>query len=327
MTPQQVATVTLRYAQFADQQFQAMNKSQYIKQLERSTERQLEEVAALKRHLKNPSSADRDAYETLRLMQKESQRDSDILKRHQADRLEFLRAALSLYAKIVASGESHDNLVLRFCAIWLDTELDDDTNIYIQKALKEIPSHKFVDLAYQLTARLRFSENNSEPFRNNIHALVTRICAQHPFHIIYQVLTLAAPAMKSSRRVSTMAGDRERAAFAILNQVRLSSKRREEIDQMEKFARTAISWAKEDSGRKGKDGNYTVIKDSPILTLQNMVIPVPTLTLPVDPTGAYKGLVALQRYNDRFALAGGIHRPKIMTCVGSDGSLNRELVG
>lgn len=326
ISTQQMAGVLLRYAQFADQHFQAMSQSEQIKQLKPHHARQMAEYEALYNHRTKTARDDPVVYEALRSLKQECQRDKERLRQHELDRLEFLRAALSMYAKIVTSTDSHDNLVLRFCALWLATETDNDSNTHIRKALKDIPSYKFVDLAYQLTARLYPSEDGASHFHANLYALVTRICAEHPFHMAYQVITLAAPAVRSSRRMSSNVGERERAAHTLLVQVKTTSGRSAEIEQLERFARCAIAWAKEDNGKRGKDGYYLPSKDSVILSLRDMLIPVPTASLPTDPSMAYKNIPRLRAYDPRFSVAGGIHHPKIMTCLGSDGREYRELV-
>ena len=326
ISAQQMASVLLRYAQFADQQFQTMSQSEQIKQLKPHHARQMAEYEALHHHRVKAARDDPIVYEALRSLKQECQRDKERLSKHESDRLEFLRTALAVYAKIIASTDSHDNLVLRFCALWLATETDNDTNIYIQKALKDIPSHKFVDLAYQLTARLHPAEDGASNFHINLYGLVTRICAEHPFHMAYQVITLAAPAVRSSRRMSSNVGERERAAHTLLAQVRATTGRSVEIDQLERFARCAIAWAREDNGKRGKDGYYVASKDSAILSLRDMLVPVPTASVPTDPTMVYRNIPRLRAYEPRFSVAGGIHHPKIMTCYGTDGREYRELV-
>jgi ataxia telangiectasia mutated family protein len=327
MTPQQLAGVTLRYAQFADQQFQVMSQSEQIRKLKihhaRLSKDQEDSVAYYHRKGKD----DHALMDNIRTIKQECLRNADQLQRHETDRLEFLCAALSMYAKVISSTDTHNNLVLRFCAIWLATESDDNTNLHIARSLKDIPSHKFVDLAYQLTARLQPNVEGSSRFHKNLYTLVTRICAEHPFHMAYQVLTLAAPmATKTSRRLSTNIGPRETAAYTLLTQVRTGSNRSAEIDQLERYTKVAISWAKEDNGKKGEDGRYVAAKSSAILTLKDMIIPVSTADLPVDPTMAYKGIPRLLGYETKYSIAGGIHHPKIMVCRSSDGRVHRELV-
>jgi ataxia telangiectasia mutated family protein len=327
MTPQQVAGVTLRYAQFADQQFQAMSDSEQIKRLKIYHSRMLKTNEDSLAYYHRKGKDDLNLRDNIRTIKQECLRNADQLQRHEKHRLEFLVAALTMYAKVISSTDTFDNLVLRFCAIWLSTEADSTTNLHIAKPLRDIPSHKFVDLAHQLTARLHPNTAEASQFHQNLYALVTRICAEHPFHMAYQVITLAAPvATKPNRRTSTNLSPREHAAHILLAQVKTATRRSLEIEQMERFSRAAISWAREDNGRKGEDGRYVAAKNSAILTLKDLNIPVATAELPVDPTMAYKGLPRILSYDAKFTIAGGIHHPKIMFCRSSDGRQHRELV-
>ena len=327
MSPQQVAGVTLRYAQFADQQFQAMSDSEQMKKLKIHHNRMMKVHEDSVAYYRGKGKDDPYLKDNIRTVKQECLRNADQLQRHEKHRLEFLVAALTMYAKVISSTDSYNNLVLRFCAIWLSTEADADTNLHIAKPLRDIPSHKFVELAHQLTARLQPNSAEASQFHRNLYSLVTRVCAEHPFHMAYQVITLAAPiAMKTSRRASTNLGPREHAAHNLLAQVKTATKRSLEIEQMERFSRAAISWAKEDNGKKGEDGRYTAAKNSAILTLKDMNIPVATAELSVDPTMAYKGIPRLMSYDAKFTIAGGIHHPKIMVCRSSEGHQHRELV-
>ena len=55
-------------------------------------------------------------------------------------------------------------------------------------------------------------------------------------------------------------------------------------------------------------------------------VQVPTLALPVDPTGAYKDIVFVRGFEAYYQLAGGINLPKIVFCKCSDGVVRRQLV-
>ncbi|WAR09126.1 ATM-like protein [Mya arenaria] len=55
-------------------------------------------------------------------------------------------------------------------------------------------------------------------------------------------------------------------------------------------------------------------------------VPVPTKDIMVKPSGDYSDVPYLVKFEPTFKLAGGINLPKIISCMGSDGSKNRQLV-
>ena len=332
MELQEIAEVTLRYAQFADQQYQLLSQSDRSKQLRDRHSRQTAELAALRKHQRSISSHDehKSLSAMIRSLQIDLARDKERLKVYDDDLTEYLQVALTMYIKVISSGDSYNKYVLRFCAIWLGTEEDDHINISIATKLRSVASHKFVELAYQLAARLQPNEEAHPGFQANLHSLVTRICEKHPFHMVYQILTLANPtaAQGSSRRVSSNAGPTQRGAHAVLSKVKDEAVARlVEINQMEEYAQVARQWAQDSTScQRGKGGDLMVPKNSAILSLRDRKIPVPTLTVPVDPSGRYDDIVTLKGYAGTFSLAGGISHPKIMRCEGSDGQTYRELV-
>ena len=59
---------------------------------------------------------------------------------------------------------------------------------------------------------------------------------------------------------------------------------------------------------------------------QLSAVALPTIYLPVDPTGNYSSIVFPMKYCPTYQLVGGIHLPKLVTCIGSDGREYRQLV-
>ena len=46
----------------------------------------------------------------------------------------------------------------------------------------------------------------------------------------------------------------------------------------------------------------------------------------VDPTGEYKDIVYIRKFEDTFTHCGGVNLPKVVTCVCSDGQRRRQLI-
>lgn len=55
-------------------------------------------------------------------------------------------------------------------------------------------------------------------------------------------------------------------------------------------------------------------------------VPVPTVTVPIRPDGAYGRVVGIQSFEPEFCLVGGLNAPKKMSCRGTDGILRPMLL-
>lgn len=75
--------------------------------------------------------------------------------------------------------------------------------------------------------------------------------------------------------------------------------------------------------------DYQIPLDTQLMTkVKNLPIPVSTVTLPLDQNCRYDDATFphIVRYQDTFRNAGGLNRPRIVRCLGSDGRWYKELV-
>lgn len=249
-----------------------------------------------------------------------------------------LEWAIRMYARSMTLSDKYDDSVHRLCALWLANSEDDKANTVVKPFVTSIPTHKFAFLASQLTARLD-AEDTRSVFQGTLTSVLGHLCEQHPFHIMYQVITLArttAPNSKpqaSSARSSKPRGlsGREHAAFNLLTRTKALASRAVQIGQMELFENASVSWCEHKQDR-GRTREYQVPVNAAIAGLRDLCIPVPTQHIPFDLTLKYDYSgpghpATIQSYNRTFTLAGGLHMPKIMVCMGSDGKRYRQLVG
>ena len=54
-------------------------------------------------------------------------------------------------------------------------------------------------------------------------------------------------------------------------------------------------------------------------------VAVVTKATPVDPSGQYRNLVGIEKFDKTFSLAGGMNMPKIISCHGSDGRAYKQV--
>jgi ataxia telangiectasia mutated family protein len=258
----------------------------------------------------------------------------------------MLRKALENYAYALRESDDSNDQVFRFCGLWLAHADDEEVHVQLKPLLPTIPSHKFVSLAYQLSARLSIPSRPSTSAKN-IRRLVQRLCKEHPFHAFFPVHALrdAHQQGKGSRRSSTTNANksdtsknsRGQAANEVIESAKSDEKLRKRISSLELACDAYGEWAAFDlkgsshymSGGKLKGGSQKILPSMRLKTkLNNQPIPVATFNLPIDPTGEYpdSSFPSIIGYEDRFDTAGGIHLPKIVTCIGSDGVRYRQLV-
>ena len=79
------------------------------------------------------------------------------------------------------------------------------------------------------------------------------------------------------------------------------------------------------SAQKKQRGPIKLPATCPLLRLKGSVV-VPTKELAVDRTCAYSDVTRIDRFEAYYQLAGGVNLPKVVTCVGSDGTRRKQLV-
>ncbi|GAA5937662.1 hypothetical protein JCM1841_000247 [Sporobolomyces salmonicolor] len=348
--PKDRARVYQSFAAFADAQYQDLAKWTAEKRARYAAYARRKEVEFMEidRQMRSTSSGSHSSGQLERSRKTgEAHLEDDRRQLEEAEQTtnSMLWRALENYARALTDSDDHDDQVFRFCALWLAHADDDDLHARLKPLLTVIPSHKFVFLAYQLSARL--SETSSQPshFAKNIRRLVFRLVTDHPFHAFFPVYALceAAPPVKASRRSSTVReavpkNPRAYAALDIIDQVKKSAQLRARIESLELACESYGEWAGfdvknhaqyQDSRGRFRSGALPIVRSMKLKTkLVNLPIPVSTYDLPIDPTGRYDDATFphLVKYDDNFDTAGGIHTPKIVTCRGSDGKAYKQLV-
>lgn len=276
----------------------------------------------------------------------------------------MLCQALKNYAQALVAASSNDDDMLRYTSLWLAHADDDELNKEtIAGLVASIPPHKFIFLFHQLSARLHKSSNDS-PFVKIINQLVCRICAEHPFHSIYQINalrtsdpTLSTPiqassssARQSGRRSSASSAStnntsaqnqsspRSLAADAIITKVlKTKPALKGRIDAIIMACEAYYDWAEFrlssvtsflGENKKVKKGLLKLPAKCGLVKLKDLPIPVSSYTLPVDVTTKYdqSDIPYIARYQSTFFCPGGVSEPKVVKCVGTNGKVYSQLV-
>ncbi|KAJ1306984.1 hypothetical protein OPQ81_007964 [Rhizoctonia solani] len=334
------AIVYHRYAKFAEEQYDtALKLSPEVRRLKARMDRKKNELTQIGESLKR-SIGNAQLTQQQRKSQALLKADTEQFDRYTKSQRVFLEQAIEMYARCLEADDSENNdTIIRFCSLWFANFSDSALNVSVLRgALQKIPSHKFVFLAHQISARL---STTADPSHSNIRSLMARLCRDHPFHTLYQVYALASPgsgdalATPNRRQSRAAVADsqsqtkRDEAARTILERLQQEEPIRTRVVQFIQLCNACLQWAKyslkQDKALKDSK-NKVVPQHMDIAKLKDLDVPVSTAFTPIDMTCRYEdNIVRLTRYGSRFSTAGGINLPKINDCIGEDGERYKQL--
>ncbi|CAO1627123.1 unnamed protein product [Jaminaea pallidilutea] len=129
---------------------------------------------------------------------------------------------------------------------------------------------------------------------------------------------------------------RAAAATELWQNAKTGSHLKARVEHLEKVCEAYVEWAELNlrksmpsifSSGSIKKGPYRFPTDIDLAIKRLKSVPVPpaTMDVPIDPTGQYRNTVGIERYSDVFNQAGGLHLPKIIECIGTDGKRYKQL--
>lgn len=353
-----MAAISHRYACFADEQYRSMGDSSEIAQLEVFIAHRQEEIRQNSEEMERVGSRS-TTYKSLNHHRTQAEKilkqDMSSLEQHRSSRATFLEQAVKMYANALTCSEEYDQAVVRLTSLWFENSEDDDFNSSIAECLQGVPVHKFIRLTHQLSSRLSKvstagSRSPMRPFHANLFAVMDGMCQLHPFHCLYAIYALrkgdldtrassgSSRSSRSSLPSTAQSAQQARGAAAqmLWDKAKASSPHKARIVDFEQACAAYVQWAELDlrskmphlfSGGGIKKGPYRFVPglNLAIKSLPKGVIPVATAAIAVDPTGQYKQMPTIERYSDMFNTAGGLHLPKIIECIATDGKRFKQL--
>lgn len=320
------AQLAYDFAVFADRHYVALSKSPELERLTLVMDRKRVDLEKLDSMRSTPgSSRRRPEKDDLELEEERAAKD-----KMDRELLRYLCFTLESYASAIALSDKHDDSITRMVSVWLEHDGMEHAQHAFSTPLQAIPTHKFIFLSPQLAARLDRPKQMTT-FNANLNELMLRLAQDHPFHVLYQVVTLA---QGSDNKKGEGAG-RTAAAGEILAHIAANAERplaRRAGKEMEAFATASVQWCNFDFEKRriAKPKGTAVAPvpaQCPLLAFKRLSIPVATVIPPVDLTKQYANVVTLERYRSSYRLAGGLHRPAIMNCYDSLGKEHTQLVG
>lgn len=314
------------FARFCDRQLHYSESREEFIRVEKLRKQRQEEVNLVREQAK----ASKDRTEKWRLtksldsMKRWLKLDEEEYHRLRSEREVLIELSIENLLRSLHAADVYDDDVLRFVSLWFefsDLSLANDT---AAKHLKEVPSHKFTPVMNQLSSRLQVE---STTFQDNLLDLLFRVCANHPYHGMYQIFSGASAqgirdAASKSRQEATVSLSQR------LKKDAKSGKRWEAISQANTMYNTAAMARSKDEFETGEEYNMDDVPVTRDVIRKVPKLKVPPITLHVDARsdGDYTRIPTIHHFKPIMKIAGGLSKPKIIVAVGSDGRTYRQLV-
>jgi ataxia telangiectasia mutated family protein len=171
----EAAPIALRYARFADEQYQQTSQHvAEIDQLDSYSRRKQAEVHQLVKQSKTSQNHSSDLHSRHRVAVALSEQDRHTVDSFRESRTSLLQSALGMYGHALACTDNDEDSIFRLCSLWLENFDNDSIFDIARQSIEKIPSHRFVALVPQLSARLANLSDVETSFKTTLSILVER---------------------------------------------------------------------------------------------------------------------------------------------------------
>eukprot|EP00804_Cyclotella_cryptica_P000562 CCRYP_009970-RE/>CCRYP_009970-RE protein AED:0.07 eAED:0.07 QI:22/1/1/1/1/0.88/9/1092/3640 len=305
-----------------------------------------------KKYKRSKKQVDIDAFNAahmkLSTLTKEIDLEGREIKGSQASLNKYLKMALESYCNALklcpTTSASIDcsKHVFQLIRLWFKNCHRPDTESVVNDLLKsnlyQIPSYFFVPLAYQIFSRI---DENDSFFQNTLRGLVIKICTEHPYHGISQLIALSngnlTNKVEAARRViQQLQKDAPEHVVSLIDTYKslmdayidLAKLNTHDIPKKQTKGFTFSKYKLKldvclSGGRRGSK-SLSLANAPTIITKPPSVRPdMQYGNSSDDPIGTERVL----GFESTFELApSGLHRPAIVVCLGSQGGRFKQLV-
>ncbi|BEI92084.1 uncharacterized protein CcaverHIS019_0409040 [Cutaneotrichosporon cavernicola] len=315
------------FAVFTDRYHQILAKSPELERVKSYVDRRQGEVKAAESARASTPGSRRSTLQPDQLLEEESQN----MARLEDELLRYVVYSVQCYAVALSFTDKFDDSITRLCSLWLEHDTNQQANEKFGLRLTKVPTHKFLFLSPQLSAKL-FRPSTPTEFNTLLNNLILRIAQDHPYHILYQIITLSNNPSVSrstgSRSKAVAVDGRVAAAQEILDRISADNEHRvaqTAVKAMKTFSDCAVAWCSADHNKAKPGVLLQASSSSPLMQCRGLKIPIATVPPPVDLESRYENIPTLDRYRSKYKLAGGLHRPSIMACYDSLGQEHVQL--
>lgn len=316
-----------QFAIFCDEQLQNADGLEDLARLQSLRNRKSDEVMELKALMTTTKESQMKSRYSSHLARAQQwlQLDEQELRRAEQTRAEFVRLSLENYLLSLIASDEHNNDALRFTALWLEQSSDDMTNDAVHKHLNKVPTRKFASLMNQLTSRL---QDQPVLFQKLLMQLVFDICAEHPYHGMYQIWSGVKQRTNTKDEIAVL---RQKATKNISEQLEKDHKVGHIWHAIDRTSGYYHRLAADRDNPKYKAGHKIALKETTagnylVNALNKYQIPPPTMQLELAADGDYSKVPIIAKLEPQMSIASGVSAPKIITAVGSDGNRYKQLV-
>ncbi|KAK1987210.1 phosphatidylinositol 3 [Colletotrichum cereale] len=325
---QQAGHVYHQFAMFCDEQLQNQDSLEDLARLQSLRKGKSDEVSQLQSLISSSRDSQlKHRYQShLNRARQWLQLDEQELRRVEQTRSEFVRLSLENYLLSLFASDEYNNDALRFTALWLERSEETATNEAVKKHLEKVPTRKFATLMNQLSSRLQ--DQPTSTFQKLLINLVYKICAEHPYHGMYQIWSGTKVKTRKEDQVAVLRLKATEKVAALLQSTKTVATIWQAVDRTSAYYhRLAV----DRDPAKYKAGQKIALRDvHSAQSLQNALmkyrIPPPTMQLEVSATKDYSDVPIIEKLEPQMSIASGVSAPKIITAVGSDGQKYRQLV-
>jgi ataxia telangiectasia mutated family protein len=326
----QSAKVYHLLANFCEKQYKSKNLSDDIDKLEKRVSSKKSEIDDLKSHYGKTSVTADEKKQVQRFYSKlKAQYNSEVLdlQSSKESKETFSKKAVEFYLKAISLSEDddEDEDVDKFFALWLELSVDNDLNMKLKSMILDLPSYKLISWSTQLISRLAGEQSE---FQGILQKLILKMCTDHPYHTLYQLLSL-----KFHKDYSDGNSDEYKAAkydvannlwMKLLNGAHPRTERL--IVPVERFCHEAYKLS-EHKVLRGKSIQLSRLNVAHFWLEELPAIPPPTMSMTVDRSTNYENVVVIAKAESKVTIAtSGLSLPKILTFHLSNGKEHRMLV-
>jgi ataxia telangiectasia mutated family protein len=316
-----------QFAVFCDQQLQDQDGLEDLERLENLAKGKREDVMEWEKVVNNAkSTTEKERHkQSLKKAKAWLKLDEEELQRHISNREQFLGQSLENYMLALAASDEHDNVALRFAALWLEHAEENLANDAVLKHLKHVPSRKLAPLMNQLSSRLQHSEMK---FQQLLFSLIMRICTDHPYHGMY---VINAALNSRPRPEDEAAVSRNTSAQKVARHLADTDKTASIWQAIQQTNKSYVRLAMEKDEQRYKSGKKVAIKDSRAASglnaqLPQYHVPPPTMSIELAADLDYSKVPVMSKLDPVMSIASGVSTPKIITILADNGARYKQLV-
>ncbi len=315
------------FASFCDKQLQDADGLEDFQRIQKLRERKEAEVGDLDKMIRSASSQakERDNLKNYRTKAKQwFDIDDREFQRLRESRQTFLRQSLENYLLCLKACDKFENDALRFSALWLENFESDIANEAVSRHVGQVASRKFAALMNQWSSRLL---DKPGQFQLLLSSLVLRICLDHPYHGMYQIFT----GFKAKGK-DDAAAKRQAAASNIVQELKASKVSNNTWVALHNtnllFVKFAIERLDDPAFKQGSKLALRKFATGQRIEqdIHKSRVPPPTMKIELRPDCDYRNVPVIARFEPQFSVASGISMPKIITAIGTDGLMYKQLV-